>query len=179
MIEIEKKWLLVENNLNYFTSYTIDILKSKNENITEDSIYDYVKKNGEYIEQYYITSKELRDAISFNFEIPIEEDSEIRLRFRNKKCFLTIKKGNGYERIEINHEIDYHQAIFFKQKDNVVKKYRLVIPYEERKFEFDAYANMKLLICECEVESVKELDDLPVLGVDVTNDVKYKNINLI
>lgn len=179
MIEIEKKWLLVEEDLNCFTPYTMEIFKSQAPHLRGDSIYDYVKKYGDYIEQYYITSKELRDAISLNFEIPIEDHKEVRLRFRNNRCFLTTKEGSGYERIEINHEIDYSQALFFKQNDNVIKKHRLIIPYEGRKFEFDAYTNMKLLICECEVDSVKDLDNLPVLGVDVTNDVKYKNINLI
>ena len=179
MIEIEKKWLLVEEDLNTFTSFTLDIFKSHFKYVNYNHLYDYVRTHGDYIEQHYITSKKLRNKLSSITNIPLKKNKEVRVRFRNDECVLTTKEGNGYERIEINHIINADDVKFIKNKSSVVKKHRLVIPYDSNLFEFDAYHDRKLLICECEVEKVQDLQTLPVLGIDVTNDKKYKNINLV
>jgi CYTH domain-containing protein len=179
MIEIEKKWLLVEEDLNTFTSFTLDVFKSHFKYVNHNHLYDYVRKHGDYIEQYYIKSKSVRNKLSSITNVPLNNNQEVRIRFRNGECILTTKEGNGYERIEINHIVNGEDVKFIKKKASVVKKHRLVIPYESNLFEFDAYHDRKLLICECEVENVEDLQTLPVLGIDVTNNKIYKNINLV
>lgn len=173
--EIEAKFLLREDGNDYAKESFFEIYHSISSMVTD------VLNRGEKIRQGYLNLgigyKMARDIFSIGVDFPI---SEARLRNKGKDYFFTLK-GNGEEkRFEIEKRIKKEN---FKQYwpltlGKRVEKKRLTLPYRGFEVEFDVYTDRKLSVCEVEVASLDDLARVPVFGLDITKDSRYKNKNL-
>jgi len=172
--EIEKKFLLKENGINYATQPFYSLYNSL------DGLEKQVQENGSQIIQGYLPieleidwKKEL--DINFNFE-----PTEIRLRDKAGKFYFTIKGDGDVCRNEVEKGIE--KIIFDKYWDLTlgkrVEKIRLEKPYNNFKIEIDVYTDRNLILAEIEVPSIEIADALVPLGKDVTSNPRYKNKNL-
>ncbi|MCK4997404.1 hypothetical protein KAS08_03795 [Candidatus Pacearchaeota archaeon] len=165
-MEIEKKFLLNERNNAYANNKffpNLNFLKLQ------------IILKGKRITQSYlplISLKKLNVKLGFS-------PNEIRLRKINNKYFLTIKSKGHLERHEFEKEITKHTYDeLLKNKEKSLKKIRLVKIINNHKVEIDYYKNLKLMTCEIEVNSKKDLAGIPNFGKDISSDKKYKNKNL-
>ena len=114
-----------------------------------------------------------------------EEGTEVRLRHKADRFFLTVKQGSGLQRAEAEIELARPQfdALWPMTAGRRVEKVRYAIAYEGRTIELDVYqgALTGLLTAEVEFPSVETsaaFQPPPWLGVEITEDARYKNKNL-
>jgi CYTH domain-containing protein len=178
--EIELKYLIYENGINYST----DKLKSMYKSI--ESLQKDIYEKGEIIEQGYLP---LEKGIEIIKQIGLKLDFEphtTRLRKRNNKYYFTVKSKGKFSRDELEPEIS--KELFDKYwkitEGKQIKKLRLTIPFNSNrlnlKLEFDMYIDNRpeLIIAEVELDNENQIKDIIPVGKDVTYESKYKNSKL-
>lgn len=172
--ETELKFLLLENGVQFITNEFYIIFKSL------ISLKNLIQKDGFILKQGYL-KLHLKEEICNRLGITIDfHINEIRLREKNKQCYITFKSAGGLTRNELEFEID---KSFFKKywkltKGNRIKKIRLNYPYSDLSFEIDLYTDRKLIVAEIELPSAELVKLIPVIGKDITTSTEYKNCNL-
>jgi CYTH domain-containing protein len=149
-MEIERKWLVDKKEL---------------ENLVVSAFYQ------ERIEQYYLNGP--------------NDEWVIRLRKADNEHFLTLKNKGMLSREEI--EVKILKQIFenhIRLAKTKLSKTRHMIEIDPDKlgvFEVDVYDDYNFITCEVEFETEEEANAFVAPGwciKDVTEDPKYKNINL-
>jgi CYTH domain-containing protein len=174
MTEIEKKFLIYENDKSFATKNLNEICSSI------DALKEKVLKEGTKIQQGYIPiEKGMELAKKLGLHVTFEP-AEARLRNKGGKYFFTIKGEGGTVRDELEVTIDQHtfQHYWSATEGKRVEKMRLKTPYEGQTAEVDVYLDRKLIVAEVEVGTLDEAERLKALGKDVTKDKAYKNKNL-
>ncbi len=172
--EIEKKFLLYENDKDYATKNLNEICSSL------DELKEKVLKEGIKIQQGYLSiEKGMELAKSLGLHVGFEP-AEARLRNKGGKYFFTIKGEGGTVRDELEVSLDKHifQQYWPATEGKRVEKMRLKTPYEGQTAEVDVYLDRKLIVAEVEVETLEEAEHMNAMGKDVTKDKAYKNKNL-
>ncbi len=172
--EIEKKFLLREDGIDY-ASTEIQTIYSSFEELMKD-----VLENGKAIKQGYLIltdGQELSDKLDMDFDF---KPTEARLRNKAGKLYFTLKGKGGLSRNEVETEVGENLFMMFwpLTENRRVEKVRLDIPYQSHTLEIDVYTDRDLVVAEIEVPTVEEANSLKTLGLDVTEDSKYKNKNL-
>ncbi|MBD3808141.1 MAG: CYTH domain-containing protein [Epsilonproteobacteria bacterium] len=110
----------------------------------------------------------------------------IRVRIAGEKAFLTIKgkPQNHISRNEFEYEIPLQDGLeLLKEcKELIISKTRYEIMYENHLWELDIFEeeNEGLIVAEIELSSEDEPFALPSwVTVEVSNDMRYTNANLI
>ena len=118
--------------------------------------------------------------------LAINNGGVVRVRTVADKGYLTIKsQRNNLTRDEFEYEIPFEDAEYMLENlciKPLVEKYRTKINYNGMVWEVDDFIgeNEGLVIAEIELEYENQQIDLPNwLGVEVTNDPKYYNSNLV
>ena len=154
-------------------------------------------ENKHKIIQYYYTKNDVCDYINL---LKIDKNSTKNIKFvrlrveffdKTTKFFLTAKSDGEKIRDEFETQITQKQAakILTKQPVGKVVKNRYKIKKENYTFEFDEYFEQNKGLVTCEIEIKDNVDDylkitkilkeyFKAIFVDVTNNKKYKNINL-
>lgn len=177
--EIERKFLLWENGIDYSDPYFLNLYQEGHYHSPVD-FKEIVLEIGEKIKQGYLElelGKTLANkwGISFSFE-PIEA----RLRQEGSKHFFTIKGNGTLTRDEENKQIgeglfnQYWQSTVGKR----VEKIRLKKPYCGQTLELDVYTDRDLIIAEVEFPDEISAMAFQIIGKEITKDDKYKNRNL-
>lgn len=174
MVEIEKKYLLMEDGIDHSTPNLKKISPSIDDLVSE------VMKKGELIDQGYLpiaVGMKLSEAIGINVQF---SPKEARLRHVRGKTLFTIKGKGGLVREEIERAvpIEVFTSYWKHTHGSRVDKVRLKVPYSGHTAEIDVYTNRPLVVAEIEVPSIEIAHSLPPLGKDVTEDPRYKNRNL-
>jgi adenylate cyclase len=110
----------------------------------------------------------------------------VRIRIKGDKGFITVKgKGNNNNttRFEWEKEISLieAQSLIKLCEKGVIEKTRYEVSYGNHVFEIDIFHgdNKGLIIAEVELQSEDEFFEKPKwLGKEVTNDLRYYNVNL-
>ena len=106
--------------------------------------------------------------------------SEIRLRQKGRKYFLTVKGEGTIEREE--HESAISESVFQgywgQTRGKRVCKIRMKRPFKSHTFEIDYFTDRELILGEIEFRSLDEANSISLPGKDVTEDKQYKNKNL-
>jgi len=118
--------------------------------------------------------------------LTINSGGVVRIRTISDKGYITIKsQRNNLTRDEFEYEIPFEDAEYMLENlclKPLVEKYRTKINYNGMVWEVDDFIgeNEGLIIAEIELEYENQKIDLPNwLGVEVTNDAKYYNSNLV
>ncbi len=173
--EIEKKFLLRENKKDYITKEFISFYGN-----SLNQLKKIVLINGTPIQEGYLSlnyipefSSKFKEKINFN---PVEA----RLRKKGNNFYFTVKGEGTLSRNELEIELDKRDFNKFwnKTKSRRIEKIRLCLPYKNYKSEIDVYTDRDLIVLEIEVPSIKEANLIKPLGLDVTENPKYKNKNL-
>ena len=114
-----------------------------------------------------------------------ERSCTVRVRLAGDQAFLTVKgPGKGIVRPEFEYAIpvdDARQLLELCAKP-LIEKTRRVIPYHGFRWEVDEFfgANQGLVVAEIELESPDQPFDRPDwVGEEVTDDPRYRNVNLV
>ena len=118
--------------------------------------------------------------------VPTKDGTTVRVRIVGDKAFLTLKdRAVGLVRHEFEYPIPVEDAetILDTMCGNLVEKNRCRIPAKEAGlfWEGDEYfgTNAPLVTAEIELPDEKTVVELPDwIGLEVTNDHRYKNNNL-
>jgi CYTH domain-containing protein len=174
MEEIERKYLIRENGIDFTTNTLLQMYPSV-QTLKKDVI-----QNGKSIQQGYLplsSGLELSNKLDMNIDF---NPCEARLRNKAGILSFTLKNSGGLSRNELERKVD--QNIFDKYwpktKGKRIEKIRLNRPFEGHIVEFDVYLDRDLIVAEVEVQSIKQAQKLSALGKDVTNNKSYKNKNL-
>lgn len=169
--EIEKRFLIITKEE--------DFTKKKN----GLNLYNEVLENGTSIVQGYI--KDIPEAARVLQELEIipndYKPNTIRLRKYGKKHILTLKDNKGTKKREVEFELSREQ---FKKywpltKGHRVEKKRLEKTIKGKwLFEIDAFVDRFLVIAECEVKKESDMENVPILGMDITTDKNWTNKSL-
>lgn len=113
-----------------------------------------------------------------------ETGKSMRIRITKGKGFLTIKTGtNPLSRLEYEYEIPMRDAEeLLSQCDKKIEKTRFIIEFAGLNWEVDVFDgdNKGLIMAEIELESEDQVFEKPEwLGMEVTQDKRYLNVNLI
>ena len=113
------------------------------------------------------------------------DGAEVRLRHKADRFFQTIKQGEGLRRAEVEIELSRPQfeMLWPLTEGRRVEKVRYAIAYEGRTLELDVYqgALAGLMTAEVEFPSLEAsatFEPPAWLGVEITEDARYKNKNL-
>lgn len=124
-------------------------------------------------------------AIAQGYLFVGEDGSEVRLRKKGKKYFMTKKSGGDLQREEEEFEIGQEEfdATWHVTEGKRVEKTRYKIPHNGSIIELDVYTEglTGLVTAEVEFASVEASQSFvppEFLGRDVTNDKRYKNQQL-
>ncbi|MFC1685546.1 hypothetical protein ACFLZZ_00825 [Nanoarchaeota archaeon] len=178
--EIERKFLICEG-----TDWDEKVHATKEFfNIYESIMYcrGGVRMYGENIVQGYLPTKEgkkLARAMKLKCDFPPEE---FRLRKRSQNHCFTIKGEGDIERPELETDISKETFGYnwYLTGGKRIWKNRLVIPYKGFNIDMDVYDNKSgRILAEVEFPSRKDADSYPLLGKEVTEDPKYKSINMV
>jgi CYTH domain-containing protein len=172
--EIEKKYLIKENDTIYFPK-ALSQMYSSMQILKSDVI-----KNGKPIRQGYMpidSGLELIADLGLNIDFA---PTQARLRDKAKVFYFTLKGQGNLSRDEFNVEIekDIFDKYWPETKGKRLEKIRLEKQFGDYIAEFDVYANRDLITAEVEVPTESLAEKLDSLGYDVTEEKKYKNINL-
>ncbi|MBS3166883.1 hypothetical protein J4403_01605 [Candidatus Woesearchaeota archaeon] len=102
-------------------------------------------------------------------------------KYDNSEYILTLKGSGGISRPEKNKNLEAKLFCEYwpKTKDKRIDKIRMEHPFKNNySIEFDLYQDRILLVAEFEVNNREDLKLLPILGKNVSEDPKYKNVNL-
>ena len=172
--EIEKKYLIRENGETHLTGEFLWLFPSV------DALICEAKAKGERIIQGYLPmacAKAL--SIEANFEVDFRP-WEARLRQIGKTFYFTLKGQGGLTRNEGETKVSKR---FFKKYwkltvGNRIEKMRLKVKDGNNTAEFDVYLDRDLIVAEIEFPSEKAARRALALGLDITEEEKYKNRNL-
>ena len=173
-MEIEAKYLLMEDGIVYATDHFYTLFPSIEALISE------ANNSGIEIQQGYLGEKagnaiveELGIATGFK---PVV----FRMREYKDNHVITIKGEGLIARDEFEQSIS--PDVFIKYwpmtQGRRIHKNRVVKPYRGYKAEIDVYLDRDLITAEIEVDKEAELSGIDPLGIDVTMEPKYKNNNL-
>lgn len=169
-LEIEKKYLIHENEKDYSTTPLIDIFPSLID------LRDNVMRKGVKIRQGYLPLEigtEIASVVGLDVDFAA---SEARLRDKGGKYFLTLKSSGGLTRNEAESSLSKTVFdLYWPYAERRIEKVRLKVPYSEYMAEIDVYADRDLATAEVEVEDEETARSIAPLGRDVTEDVNYKN----
>lgn len=172
--EIEKKYLLWENGIDYSKSYLLGLF------LSFPSLRSQVMKRGKPINQGFLSKDRgwdiaKRIGLKFNFKPEV-----FRLRDYNGKKYFTVKGRGHEERDEIEKEISPSVFRFYWPftKGKRIEKTRLRIAYGHYIMEIDVFTDRDLILAEIELKNKNELSGLKSVGMDVSKDKKYKNLSL-
>lgn len=140
--------------------------------LVEDAPAEVLARRGEQIEQGYLTVG--------------EDGSEVRLRRREERCYLTAKSGRGLVRRELEIELSPQQfeALWpATEGRRIVKTRRVIAAEQDLRIEFDEYAGglAGLRVAEVEFpdEQAARAFAAPAwFGAEVTDREDYKNRRL-
>ena len=125
------------------------------------------------------------EAIRQGYLALSEDGTEVRLRHKADRFFQTIKQGEGLQRTEVEIPLARPQfeALWPLTEGKRVEKVRYAIAHEGRTIELDVYqgALAGLITAEVEFPSLEASAAFqpPLwLGVEITEDARYKNKNL-
>jgi len=114
-----------------------------------------------------------------------EDGTEVRLRKKDDKFFLTVKGGGGRVRDELEIEMtqDQFAAMWSSTEGKRLEKTRYMIPYKGATLELDVYGGdlEGLIVVEVEFpsEELSEKFELPAwFAEEITEDKRYKNQSL-
>lgn len=172
--EIEKKYLIKEGRTEYATEELYRLYPSI------DFLKDFVLANGEPIQQGYMPiEKGLRLANTLGLKVDFKVE-EARLRDRAGRLYFTLKGKGSISRSEIEREIDndLFEQYWPSTKGKRIKKIRLERKYGNQYLEIDVFTDRDLILAEVETSSIDEMKELPLFGLDVTANKKYRNKNL-
>ena len=179
--EIKRKYLIWENGIDY-----------SNENLK--AIYHSIRElrkdvlvNGGFIEQGYLhLGIGMEIARKLGLVLNFEPDSaRLRKQGERKRCgkykfyFALKSKGHGSrdeEEPEITPEL--FSEYWSQTRGERVEKVRLDVPYKGYVLQIDVFTDRDLILAEIEVGTEEELNCLEPVGLDVTEDKKYKNQHL-
>ncbi len=143
------------------------------------------------IEKKFLVTQPPNLSVYEKFEImqgylSVQNDNELRIRKIGERCFKTSKKlhVSGYrEEIEEYISLDEFEKLWPQTEGKRVEKTRYKIPYHGWIIELDVFSgrNTGLTLAEVEFESeekAKNFTSPDWFGNEVTNDSKYKNVNL-
>ncbi len=172
--EIEKKYLIWENGVDYSANALSGLY------LSVGALKKHVLEKGKTIIQGYLPKDKGWDLagrmkLSFDFKPDV-----FRLRNLNGEKIFTVK-GKGHEkRDEFEHKISDSIFKFYWPftKGKRIDKKRLKLAYGHYYLEIDVFVDRDLIVGEIEVKDKKELADLKPIGMDVSKDQKYKNVNL-
>jgi CYTH domain-containing protein len=179
-MEIEKKYLISENGIDYGLMGIGDSLFKAviGEEIAAED--DSAQRNRTLIRQGYMSiehGKTLAQRLGLETDFEI---AEARLRAKGTRYFFTLKGEGTLSREEQEREID--EGVFQENwpltEGRRIEKIRLEIPYEGLTAEIDLYRDRDLITAEVECPDVETAQRLIPLGKDITEDKRYKNKNL-
>lgn len=177
--EIEKKYLLWENGIDYTDPSFLNVDQEEPYHSTQD-LRAIVIKEGQTIKQGYLEltlGKKIAEECSLHLDF---NPTEARLRDKSGKYTFTIKGEGSLTRNEAEMKID--SELFKKYWSNTsgkrVEKIRLTKPYNGQTLEIDVYTDRDLIVAEIEFPDEISAKHFPALGKDVTEDKNYKNKNL-
>ena len=114
-----------------------------------------------------------------------EDDTEVRLRRKDKRFYQTVKIGKGVQRTEVEVELSRAQfdTLWPLTAGRRVEKMRYEMGEGTWTIELDVYCGRLkgLVVAEVEFETVAESSRFvppPWFGRDVTDDDRYKNATL-
>jgi CYTH domain-containing protein len=109
----------------------------------------------------------------------------VRVRVINDRGYLTIKSlQDQYSRLEFEYEIPPGDAEFLLKHfcaEALIEKTRHIVPWRNLTWEVDEFQglNAGLVLAEVELErESQEIDLPPWVGMEVSADPKYYNVNL-
>jgi len=113
-----------------------------------------------------------------------EKEKSMRIRITRNKGFLTIKTGsNPLSRLEYEYEIPMTDAEeLLAQCEKKIEKTRFIIVHSGMDWEVDVFEgeNKGLIMAEIELLTEDQKYEKPEwLGMEVTEDKRYLNVNLI
>jgi|GEM_PF-2498941 len=206
--EIEKKFLLSENGIEFITNELHKIYSSM------EALKKDVLANGTPIKQGYLpleTGEEIAKLLGMGYDF---KPNEARLRDKGGKLYFTIKGKGGVSRSELEEKLTQKTFDRFWQKTegkrvgkirkDVKLKYKTLNSLGRQKFmgsfvqylkdhkisfldklfyspltaEIDVYTDRELIVAEIEVPTIEIANSLIPLGKDVSEDSNYKNKNL-
>lgn len=115
----------------------------------------------------------------------LEIERSVRIRIKGDKGYITIKGvTNNISRAEFEYEIPFADAekLINLCVSPIIEKTRHEIVLEENTWEIDEFygENKGLIIAELELKSEQQEYKTPNwLGVEVSNDPQYYNLNLV
>lgn len=117
--------------------------------------------------------------------IPTQDKTTVRVRVVGSQGYLTIKgQSTGMTRAEYEYPIPVTDAETILQtlcQPPLIEKIRYRIPLENVVWEVDEFTgeNQGLVLAEVELEEEQQTVNLPDwIGVEVTQDARYYNVNL-
>ena len=140
--------------------------------------------------KFLLENEEWRDLVIDSFSLrqgylSTTPESTVRVRIRDSKAMLTIKSKNiGIRRNEYEYQIPLKDAeeMLLLCPDPLIEKVRYIVTIGIHTWEIDKFSgdNNGLAIAEIELDSEDEPFDKPAwLGVEVSDDTRYFNSNLV
>ena len=175
-MEHERKFLIWEDGIDYTTPSFKPLFNSV------DDLVSAINKDHIMIKQGYLPKHiglYLLSYLSWDKDKKFEP-AGVRLRKEDENYFLTVKGYGTITRDEDNLVISKELFAGF-WGDTVRKrlnKRRLLHQYEDYAIEFDLYKNRDLIIAEIEMDSIERLENVIVVGREVTYDKNYDNYSL-
>ena len=115
----------------------------------------------------------------------ISEDAVLRIREKGDRCKLTIKRGHGLDRAEVEIEVSEEQAAMLwpLAGKRVIDKTRYIIPDETGELELDVYHGLHkgLVVVEREfdnIETATKWTPPSWASKEITTDGTYTNAEL-
>ena len=173
-LEIEVKYLLRENRLDYVKNQILDTYSSLDDLVVDAQTY------GQIINQGYL-DREKGEQLAGNIGMEVGfNPREFRLRKAGGKFFLTVKGKGGLAREELEREInETNFNLYWPQTEGRrIQKIRLEVPYQGRRVQVDVYRDRDLITAEVEFKSLGEAKEFRMEGLNVTTNPDYKNKNL-
>lgn len=117
--------------------------------------------------------------------VALDAETEVRVREHGDLRTLTVKRGGGLVRAEVEVELDRErfESLWPLTEGRRVVKRRLLVPSGEVHFDVDIYEEglAGLRVAEVEFASVEASESFSPpdwFGMEVTEDGRYKNRNL-
>ncbi|MBI1421905.1 MAG: CYTH domain-containing protein [Gammaproteobacteria bacterium] len=114
------------------------------------------------------------------------KQASVRVRIEGDKAFLNIKSMTlGVRRHEYQYAIPVAEANELLDtlcEKPLVEKTRYIVDYADHRWEIDVFAgaNAGLVVAEVELQSEHEsLEVPPWAGIEVSDDPRYYNVNLV
>ena len=131
-----------------------------------------------------VSGHEAQEVIQGYIAVAVD-GTEVRLRQSGGRCFQTVKSEGGLVRDEIEVQLSHDQfaALWPATAGRRLEKTRYRLPWAGKEVEVDVYqgALAGLIVAEVEFPSANESARFappPWFGAEVTEDERYKNVNL-